>query len=99
MEDGGQSLWRHRKCLLKIFNLHLSVSAMTNLNPMRTRKALTQGKLKGHVKKIVREERTNCAFQVEEWKLSMTEKIANSVCEGRNSSPIPRHTSHVVQVS
>ena len=64
MEDGGQSLWRHRKCLLKIFNLHLSVSAMTNLNPMRTRKALTQGKLKGHVKKIVREERTNYAFRL-----------------------------------
>ena len=37
---------------------------MTNLNPMRTRKALTQGKLKGHVKKIVREERTNYAFRL-----------------------------------
>ena len=64
MEDGSQSLWRHRKCLLKIFNLHLSVSAMTNLNPMRTRKALTQGKIREHVKKIMREERTNYVFRL-----------------------------------
>lgn len=37
---------------------------MTNLNPMRTRKALTQGKIREHVKKIMREERTNYVFRL-----------------------------------
>ena len=43
---------------------HGTFSAMTNLNPMRTRKALTQGKIREHVKKIMREERTNYVFRL-----------------------------------
>lgn len=74
MEDGGQSLWRHRKCLLKIFNLHLSVSAMTNLSPMRTRKALTQGKLKEYVKKNSEGRKDKLCLQVKVWKRPMAEK-------------------------
>ena len=43
---------------------HGTFSAMTNLNAVRTKKALTQGKLREHVKKIMREERTNYVFRL-----------------------------------
>ena len=58
MVNGSQTWGKQRRNLWKIFNFHLSISSMTNLNLMR----MGSGKAKGMFNKIVREERTNCVF-------------------------------------